>query len=106
MAASLALSAYGHHSKKLNEAAKGTMARAVQMHQISALGFFILTQVDTPMLPIAMLSLATALFPGVIYYQTITDTKSALGRFVPAGGMLHIGFWLVLAFYHKKVKLD
>ncbi len=68
MAASLALSAYGHHSKKLNEAAKGTLSRAVQMHQISALGFFFLTQVDTPMVPMAMLSLATVFFPVVIYY--------------------------------------
>ena len=99
MAASLAFSAYGHHSKKLNEVAKGTMARAVQMHQISALGFLVLTQIDTPMLPLTMLSVATVLFPGVIYYQTITDTKSAFGRFVPTGGMLHIGFWLVLGFY-------
>ena len=58
------------------------------------------------MLPMAMLSLATALFPGVIYYQTITDTKSALGRFVPTGGMIHIGFWLVLGFYYRKKALD
>lgn len=70
MAASLAFSAIAHHSKKLEEPAKLSMHRAVTIHQISAIGFLILASQyrETPLVPLAILSTATILFPGVIYY--------------------------------------
>ena len=42
MTASLAFSAIGYHKKSLDETGRNTMARAVNMHQVSAIGFLIL----------------------------------------------------------------
>jgi uncharacterized membrane protein YgdD (TMEM256/DUF423 family) len=54
-----------------------------------------------PLLPFSMLSIATILFPGVVYYQNIVlkGGKSMLASFVPRGGMLHMIFWLTMCFY-------
>ncbi len=46
------------------------MHRAVSMHQLSGLGFIVLATCydETPIIPFGMLAIASALFPGVIYY--------------------------------------
>lgn len=101
MASSLAFSAIAHHGKKMDDAVKVSMHRAVTVHQISAIGFIILALAykETPLIPFAVLSVATLLFPGVIYYQSLSKTKILLGKFVPAGGMLHMAFWGLLCVY-------
>ncbi len=101
MASSMAFSAIAHHSKKMDETVRVSMHRAVTVHQVSALGFLVLAFAykETPAIPFALLSAATLLFPGVIYYQSLNRTKSVLGRFVPMGGMLHMAFWALLCVY-------
>ena len=101
MASSLVFSAIGHHSKKLDDVGRTSMNRACNMHQIASLGFLLLAHQGAPVIPFSMLCVATVLFPGVVYYQTLSGTKSVLGSLVPKGGMLHIVFWLVLACYFK-----
>lgn len=102
MTASLAFSAIGHHSKSLDEVARISMHRAVNVHQLASVGFLVLSQLDTPYVPLGILSVATLLFPGVVYYQTLSQQKMWLGRFVPTGGMLHMVFWLSLCLYFPK----
>jgi len=55
----------------------------------------------TPVLPYGLLTLATFLFTGVLYYGTIKGKKVFLSRFVPFGGALHMLFWTLLIFYQK-----
>ena len=101
MASSMAFSAIAHHSKKMEEPVRVSMHRAVTIHQVSALGFLILACAykETPVIPFALLSAASLLFPGVIYYQSLSKKKSVFGRFVPMGGMLHMAFWALLCIY-------
>ena len=42
MTASMVFSMIAHHSKKFDEVSKTSMHRAVNMHQIAALGFLLL----------------------------------------------------------------
>jgi len=70
MASSLAFSAIAHHSKKMDELTRVGMHRAVTVHQLSSIGFLILASAykETPVVPFTLLSAATLLFPGVIYF--------------------------------------
>lgn len=70
MASSMAFSAIAHHSKTMTEAVKVSMHRAVTIHQVSAIGYILLALAykETPIVPFTVLSVATLLFPGVIYY--------------------------------------
>ena len=72
MTASMVFSMIAHHSKKLDEISKVSMHRAVNMHQVAALGFILLAYQGAPLLPLSMLTVGTLLFPGVIYFQTLT----------------------------------
>ena len=101
MASSLAFSAIAHHSKKMDEVVRVGLHRAVTVHQLSAIGFLILSFAykETPPLPFALLSAATMLFPGVIYYQSLSNTKSIFSKFVPMGGMMHMAFLALLCVY-------
>ena len=106
MAVSMVFSAIGHHKKSLDEAGKASMHRACNIHQIASLGFMVLAHTGTdgvpPMIPLLMLSVATVLFPGVIYYKTLSGNKEFfMGRFVPMGGLLHMAFWCTMALYFK-----
>ena len=58
----------GHHKKTLDDAAKKSIERAVGIHQLAAIGFMVLAYNDAPLVPLCMLSVATVLFPGLIYY--------------------------------------
>lgn len=103
MASSMVFSAIAHHSKKMEEPVRVSMHRAVTIHQVSALGFLILAfaykEQQTPVVPFGLLTVATLLFPGVIYYQSLSKKTSILGKFVPMGGMLHMAFWTLLCVY-------
>lgn len=101
MASSMAFSAIAHHSKKMEDSVRVSMHRAVTIHQVSALGFLLLAFAykETPVIPFSLLTVATVLFPGVIYYQSLSKKKSVFGRFVPMGGVLHMAFWALLCIY-------
>jgi uncharacterized membrane protein YgdD (TMEM256/DUF423 family) len=97
----LAFSAIAHHSQKIDEITRISMHRAVSIHQLSGLGFIIMAACydEIPVLSFGVLIIATALFPGVIYYQSLTKEKSIFGRFVPLGGLLHMAFWLSICVF-------
>ena len=61
---------------------------------------------ETPMFPFALLFVATLLFPGLIYFQTLKNTKVWMGKFVPTGGLMHMVFWVSLCFFYQPPKLD
>jgi hypothetical protein len=71
MALSFVFQAIGYHSKSLDEAAKSSMLRAVNVHQMASIGFILLSFKGAPVIPFSILSAATFLFPGVLYFQTI-----------------------------------
>ncbi len=70
MAASLGMSAFAHHGEKFFVDPKliTSMHRAVGVHQVASLGFLLMAVKGAPLIPFGMLSVATVLFPGVIYY--------------------------------------
>lgn len=98
MAFSWALSAYSYHAKGLDDKGRLIMGRAVHMHQGASIGFMILANIGAPIIPTTILTIATILFPGVVYYETLKKTKIP-GKLVPMGGMLQMVFWVVLSFY-------
>ena len=53
------------------------------------------------MIPACILMFATFLFPYVIYFEKLTDSKIFLGRLVPWGGFMHMVFWLTMCAYYK-----
>jgi len=59
----------------------------------------ILANIGAPLVPTCILSFATVLFPGIVYYQTMTGKKLPVGKAVPLGGMLQMFFWVLLSFY-------
>lgn len=88
------------------------MFRAVNMHQVASLGFILVASSmfrhtrqdgikETPHLPFATLFVATLLFPGLIYVQTLSGKKLWASRFIPTGGILHMVFWLEMCFYFQ-----
>ena len=100
MAASLGFSAYAHHAKTIQENSRTSMHRAVGVHQVASLGFILLSLKGTPLIPFGTLCVATSLFPFVIYYQNIKCLeKTMFSKLVPKGGMLHMVFWLMMAYY-------
>ena len=103
MAASLGMSAFAHHGEKFFGDPKvvQSMHRAVGVHQVASIGFLVLAIKGASLLPFTMLTAATILFPGVVYYQNIAlkGGKSMLASLVPKGGMLHMIFWLTMCFY-------
>ena len=68
MGLSLGFQAYGYHSKSLDAAGRENMLRAVNVHQIASIGFILLSFKGAPLLPTIALSIATFLFPYVLYY--------------------------------------
>ena len=101
MAVSMVFSAIGHHKESLGEKGKASIQRACNIHQLASIGFMVLAYQGAPLVPVSLLSVATILFPGVIYYQTLKDTKTFLGRFVPMGGLMHMAFWVSMAIYFR-----
>ena len=104
MAASLVFQAITFHSSKLDVKMKDSLLRAVNVHQLSALGFILLalnknTKSYWNTTYFWLLTSATCLFPGVIYFQNLFNSgnKIWLSKFVPTGGMMHIAFWFLLA---------
>lgn len=68
MAVSFALQAYSYHAKSLDEVARQSMFRAVNVHQMASLGFILLSLKGASVIPFAILGVASFLFPGVLYY--------------------------------------
>eukprot|EP00356_Strombidium_inclinatum_P005622 CAMPEP_0170491284 /NCGR_PEP_ID=MMETSP0208-20121228/10735_1 /TAXON_ID=197538 /ORGANISM="Strombidium inclinatum, Strain S3" /LENGTH=112 /DNA_ID=CAMNT_0010766833 /DNA_START=42 /DNA_END=380 /DNA_ORIENTATION=- len=106
MASSLVFQAIGFHSSKLQANQQQAMLRAVNVHQLASLGFILLAfskKSSMNSLHFGLLSVATALFPGVIYYKNLVKDGQpvSLSRFVPTGGMLHMVFWVLLALRFK-----
>ena len=104
MAASLVFQAIAFHSPKLDGKMKDSMLRACNVHQVASLGFILLALNKSPesywnTMNFSILSVATTLFPGVIYYQNLAKAgqKVALSRFVPTGGVLHMVFWVMMS---------
>ena len=69
---SLGFQSYGYHSKSLDAVAKDQMVRATNIHQVAALGFILLSMKGAPVIPTALLTIATCLFPFNLYLQIIT----------------------------------
>ena len=103
MTGSLIFSAIAAHHSKLDEKMKNAVRWGTNVHQVASLGFILLALDKSnswmQYINMAVLTTATILFPGVIYYQNIVKKgeKGMLSRFVPHGGGLHMVFWVLLA---------
>jgi uncharacterized membrane protein YgdD (TMEM256/DUF423 family) len=112
MALSMVFGAIGAHKTTLTPDQRNSMYRAVNMHQLSALGFILLASNmfryvredgtrEMAHLPFATLFVATLLFPGLIYVQTLANRKIWASKFIPTGGILQMLFWVELCFYYN-----
>ncbi len=99
---SLGFQSYGYHSKSLDAAAKDSMIRATSVHQLASIGFILLSMKVAPLIPTAILTIATCLFPFNLYLQIITKKRNILSRFIPFGGGLHMIFWVTFGLFYFK----
>ena len=97
--ASLIFSTIGFHKKNLEPDARRAIERAVNVHQVASVGFLVLAYQGGPMIPSVMLFGATCLFPYVIYFEKLAGFDTPFKRFVPFGGLMHMVFWITMAFY-------
>ena len=107
MAASLVFQAITAHSKKLDEKMKNSLSKACNVHQLASLGFILLALTRSPwnVYNFWLLTTATTLFPGVIYYQNVFNggNKTFLAKHVPKGGMMHMIFWILLGLQYSRI---
>ena len=112
MALSMVFGAIAAHKPSLAPEQLNAILRAVNMHQVYSFGFLLLSTSlfrhvkqdgikEVPHLPFVTLFVATLLFPGLIYAQTLSGKKFWLGKFIPTGGILHMLFWVELCFYYQ-----
>ena len=112
MALSMVFGAIAAHKQSLTPDQRNSMFRAVNMHQLSSLGFILLSTSlfryvkedgtkELPNLPFVTLFVATLLFPGLIYAQVLSGRKFWASKFIPTGGMLHMLFWVELCFFYQ-----
>lgn len=114
MTLSMVFGAIASHKKSLTKEAREAMHRGVNMQQVAALGFILLSsnlfkyvQPDgtkqVPNLPFVTLFVATLAFPGIIYAQNLMGSgKLWASRFIPTGGVLHMLFWIELMFFYNQ----
>ena len=89
------------------------MLRAVNVHQIAALGFILLAfnknqKSYWTTIYFWLLVVATSLFPGIIYYTNLMNKgqKIFVSKFVPTGGLMHMVFWLLIGISFSSFKFD